>query len=326
MEKLEVANGQKKEVITYNENKFVEVGTKFAQNIYLPKDYDVVGSMKALHLMCISSQSGDLTKICTPVSIEMAIRETLQKGLNPIKKQCFPIKMGDKLVVMPSYQGNQRAVYSSNKEVVKGSIFAQVIYKGDKVQDKIMPDGRRVVVSHTQPPFDERSDEIIGAYATVQLKLNGKVVTDTELMSIKEIKSSWAMSRGNGDVHKRFGGEMAKKTVINRLCKRLYGWTDEEATADLLEGDNNNGTQTYDIQTEDTAEEIVVDDKPQVEVVEEKSESVAEAPAKAEDGSYVISYKEYLKVKDQVEKIAYDKDSKMVTVKDKPADTTEISE
>jgi hypothetical protein len=71
---------------------------------------------------------------------------------------------------------------------------------------------------------------------------------------------------------------------------------------------------------------VIIDDKTQAEAVEEKSEAVAEEPAKAEDGSYVISYKEYLKVKDQVEKIAYDKESKMVTVKDKPTDAVEISE
>ena len=327
MEKLEVQTGQKKEVVAYNESKFVEVGSKFAENIYLPKDYDVVGSMKALHLMCISSQSGDLTKLCSPVSIEMAIRETLQKGLNPIKKQCYPIKMGDKLVVMPSYQGNQRVVYSANKDVIKGSIFAQCVFKGDTIEDKITADGRRVILSHKQPPFAERSDEIIGAYATVQIKLNGKIVTDTELMTMKEIKSSWAMSRGNGDVHKKFPVEMSKRTVINRLCKRLYGWTDEEAEQNISSSGEFEipSDSVYDIDTNETVIEVNEKDVVKVEETNDIPEGanvvdcveIKEVTQKTEAGTYKIDYKVYLDNKDKYEKVEYIESEKKIIVKDK---------
>lgn len=218
------------ELTKYTEQKFLEVAKKFTTGeggIAIAPNYDVNAATKDLFLkvLDVKDKSGrPALDVVTPQSIEKSIRTMIIKGLNPIKNQCYPIVRGNQLQIQAGAFGNKRAMYSSNRDVVKGSMRSQVIYQGDTFEDKIMPDGRRELVKHTQPPFGKRSKEIIGAYAIVTYK-NKK--TDMDVMTIDEIRASWAKSQSGGTVHKEFPHEMAVKTVESRFAKKLYSSTDE---------------------------------------------------------------------------------------------------
>lgn len=310
-------------IATYDDNKFVEIGQAFTQGITLPTNYDVQASMKSLYLMCVSSPQGNLIEKCTPTSIEQSIRQVLLEGLQPHKKQCYPVPMGDKLTILRSYQGAKRVAYN-NGDVVRGSIRSQVIYKNDKFVDRLLNDARRIIVKHEQAPFGERSDEIIGAYATFQKRVGDRIVFDMELMTIKEIQASWAMSRTSGTVHKQFPHEMCCKTVEARACKKLYSWTDEnvrvyEATGSVDVANeygfvdnevwtDNSQPQDIDITEYVENEEIVQD----VEITEAIGEAVNEEDIQElqeEIGEIIIvDSKTYQDNKDKYERV-YKEDS-----------------
>lgn len=220
-----------------NEQKFMEIAQNYVAGptgIAIAPDYDVNAATKDLYLKVLSLQDKagrPALEVVTPQSVELAIRKMINKGLNPIKNQCYPIVYGNNLEVQESYFGKKRAAYTANREIVKGSIRSQAIYEGDVFEDKITADGRRELVKHTQPPFNKRSTNIIGAYAVVTYK-NG--FTDMDVMTMDEIKAAWAKSKTGGATHREFPHEMACKSVEGRLAKKLYNSTDE-ASAEINE-------------------------------------------------------------------------------------------
>lgn len=213
-----------------NHNKFLEAGSKVITNVgyKFPKDYDAMGSVNALYMQMkkVNAFSGKYTA----ASIDKAMKTMLENSWNPSKGQCYLIPYGNEITIQASYFGNQRTVYDVNPLVVRDSIHALPIYSCDEFEDKVYPDGRVEVIKHERPKnFKDRiGAELIGAYAVIRVRDGRKIVIDTEIMDINSIKRSWAMSRSGGNTHEKFGEEMAKKTVINRLCKRYMRASTEE--------------------------------------------------------------------------------------------------
>lgn len=67
--------------------------------------------------------------------------------------------------------------------------------------------------------------KIKGAYAVVQF--NDDTPNYIEIMSMPQIKRSWAKTRTSGSVQKEFPEEMVKRTVINRACKLVINTSDD---------------------------------------------------------------------------------------------------
>ena len=236
------------EIVVYDNKAMCEIAetylTQDAKGIALPKNYDYKNAVSALYLQCVALKAADgspALEVCTPDSIKRTVQDMLTKGLNPSKKQCYPIVYAVKdkdtkeilcyeLQLQSSYFGNQKQAYTNNPDVVKGSIHGQCIYKGDIFEFTIV-DGRKVVTKHEQKFENIKNENIIGAYATVKFK-DGSTMSD--VMTMEEIKRSWAMSRAGGGVHSAFTHEMCIKTVTSRLAKHLNNVTDDEAN---LEGE-----------------------------------------------------------------------------------------
>ena len=107
---------------------------------------------------------------------------------------------------------------------MENGINAQCIYKGDVFKTVIDKYGVKHVVEHEQKFENIKDVNIIGAYAVAKFK-DGSDMAD--VMTIEEIKKSWAMSKNNSTVHANFSHEMACKTVISRLAKQLSNATDD---------------------------------------------------------------------------------------------------
>ncbi len=150
------------QVTIYDNKAMVEIADNYLvtemKGISLPKNYDYKAAVSALYLQCVPLKTADgqnALEVCTPDSIKRTIQEMLTKGLNPSKKQCYPIcyAVKDKetkavlyyeLQLQSSYFGNKKQVYTNNPDVVPGSINAQCIYKGDVFEYEIV-EGRKVV-------------------------------------------------------------------------------------------------------------------------------------------------------------------------------------
>jgi len=239
--------------------------------IAIPTNYDVAGAAAGLflQLQSVKDKNGKFAlEVVTENSLKQAIMYMVTNGLDPRKKQCYPIVYGDTLQMQVGYFGNQKMAQTYN--IALSDFHAQVIYKGDTYVTKIENDGRKVLVKHEQPfGVDRTLENIIGAYSIVLV--NGK--PDLEEMTIGEIKTSWAQSRSGGDVHKKFSGEMAKKTVINRHAKRFINVSDDSA---IMEEEKAITATPLDIDKEIKEEEFFADVETGEIIHEEQAEPIVD--------------------------------------------------
>lgn len=231
----------------------------------MPKDYNYINAIKAAMLMLPEIKGKDgktaLEACKDNNSIQTALFRMAVKGLDATKKQCYLILRGNQLCMEESYFGVclQARRVSSNYEPI-----ANVIYKGDTFKFEVNPEtGRKRIVEHAQSLESIDSGEIVGAYAIVT---NGKGESDVEIMSMAQIRKSWAKSSSTQQlVHKEFPDQMAKRTVIKRAAKLLINSAlgDNIVADDELEDPLDASKQIGDVQTgevvewEEVKEEVV---------------------------------------------------------------------
>jgi len=202
--------------------------------LHFPAFYSPENSMKSAWLILQNTQDRNkrpALEVCTKDSIANALLDMVVQGLNPAKKQGYFIVYGNQLTFQRSYFGTMAVT----KRVAKAkSIDAAVIYEGDSVDYEII-NGRIANLKHKQQFGNIDKEKIIGAYATIVLPEDEVYI---ELMTIAEIRQAWSKaqfwSKGQdkekeGTTHDEFKQEMAKKTVINRACKKFLNSSDDES-------------------------------------------------------------------------------------------------
>lgn len=149
-----------------------------------------------------------------------AVVKLAQDGLLPDGREAALVMFGNKAQAMPMIAGVLKKVRQSG-EVAK--VSAQVVHENDHFKVSY---GFDEDVEHSPPPLDQPRGKAIGAYATAVLKDGSRML---EVMSLEEIEKVRAVSRAakNGP-WVQWWGEMARKTVMRRLSKRLPMSTDLE--------------------------------------------------------------------------------------------------
>lgn len=121
---------------------------------------------------------------------------------------------------MPMIAGVLKKIRQSG-EVAK--VSAQVVYENDLFTVRY---GFDEDVEHSPPPLNQSRGKPIGAYATAVLKDGSRLL---EVMSLEEIEKVRAVSRAKeSGPWVAWWSEMARKTVMRRLAKRLPMSTDLE--------------------------------------------------------------------------------------------------
>ncbi len=196
----------------------------------LPPDYSPENALKSAYIQ-LSDPNNNLLAKCNPSSVAEALLKMVVNGVSPIKNQCYFIPYGDKLDCTISYAGNiAMAKRYGGLKNIKGN----AIYKGDEFFFEVDPTtGRRKITKHSQTLKSIGSEEIIGAYAVVEMN-DGTI--DVEVMDISQIKKAWAQggSKGGSPAHKNFPDQMAIKTVLNRACKLIISSSDDSILYDPL--------------------------------------------------------------------------------------------
>lgn len=149
-----------------------------------------------------------------------AIVRLAQDGLLPDGREAAIVLFGDKAQAMPMIAGVLKKIRQSG-EVKK--ISSQVVYENDHFLVKY---GFEEDVEHSPPGLDKPRGKPIGAYATAVLKDGSQLL---EVMSLEEIEKVRNVSRAkNAGPWVQWWSEMARKTVMRRLSKRLPMSTDLE--------------------------------------------------------------------------------------------------
>ncbi|WP_454844369.1 recombinase RecT [Priestia megaterium] len=248
-----------------------------SNSIRFPANYSPENALKSAWLILQETKTGKKTgyqpvlNYCTKNSIANALLDMVVQGLNPQKKQGYFLSYGQTLVFQRSYFGTMAV--TKNVAGAK-TIDAAVIYEGDTVDYEII-NGRIANLKHKQQ-FGNLDKEILGAYCTITF---GEGEVYIELMTIKEIRTAWSKSQSwnngqeveaKGSVHEEFTQEMAKKTVINRACKKfLNSSNDASVMMQTISHDEDEVQQ----EIEDNANGEVLD-MDYVEVPEEQQQII----------------------------------------------------
>lgn len=161
---------------------------------------------------------------CTRQSLYGALMLAAQDGLLPDGREAAIVKYMNKGVptatYMPMVGGLLKKIRNSGD---LKSIVAEVIYHNDRFERWIDEKGEHM--RHEPMTFGERG-EIIGAYALAMTKDDGVYI---EVMTKDEVEKVRSVSRAkDSGPWTQWWDQMAKKTVIRRLSKRLPMSTDLE--------------------------------------------------------------------------------------------------
>lgn len=279
---------------------------QFQENkeIHFPANYSPENAMKSAWLILQTVKTGKnngykpALEVCTKDSIANSLLDMVVQGLNPAKKQCYFLVYGNQLVCQRSYFGTMAV---TKRVTGAKSIEAAVIYEGDQV-DYEMVNGKITNLVHKQQFGNINKDKILGAYCTIIMADESSY---TELMTIDELRKAWSKAQfwkedqtveQKGTTHEEFRQEMAKKTVINRACKKYLNSSDDgslvfdhinreddlSAEAELQDELNNNANgDIIDVEVEVVEDAKVTTEQEASEAVQEepKQETESDGPA-----------------------------------------------
>jgi recombination protein RecT len=215
----------KKDVVDVVDKKVQEFVSR--GELHLPPNYSVENAMKSAWLILQNTVDKDkrpVLQVCSKDSIANALLDMAVQGLNPAKKQGYFIAYGKQLVFQRSYFGTMAV---TKRVAGAKDIFAEVVYKGDEFEYTIK-NGNKYITKHIQRIENVDPNNIVAAYCTIIFDDDRQF---TDIMTWAEIQKAWSKSKMNpekeGSTHKEFAQEMARKTVINRACKRYLNSSDD---------------------------------------------------------------------------------------------------
>ena len=257
--KNEVAEQGKKNAELVVNNAFidglsVQLQEKTKYGLSFPADYNPTNALMGAYLIMkeTTDKNGKcILESCSQASIANSLMDMATLGLNASKKQGYFIAYGGKCQFQKSYFGN---ITLARRNGLK-TINAEIIYDGDTFKYHI-ENGMKVIDVHEQDFMNIDNDKILGAYAVAVMDDGRKVV---EVMNINQLKKAWNQRMGGlkedaSSTHMKFKDQMAKKTVINRLCK-LIGNTSTDGNISEI-SDRLDEVAEVDMVAEDVSYEI----------------------------------------------------------------------
>lgn len=204
-------------------------------NILLSKNYDLQTAMSNLYLNLIQVTDGKgnlALEVCTKESIQEAVMQCINNGIDVGKKQGYFIPRGNKLTYMNSYFGNVKQARTTSRV----RIFSNVIREGEQAEPEARIDGSLVI--HHKPSIKCLNKKIVAVYAVATDIDTGRVI-NSDVMSMEEIRKSWLKSSNGAKVAREFEHEMARRTVENRLAKHFINKSDDSQKMFITDSNGN---------------------------------------------------------------------------------------
>ena len=204
--------------------------------ITVPEGYNVSNEITMALMMIAQTNDKDGRP-----ALESCSRESIMTQLRLMaQKQCYPIVRKPKLCIDISYFGTISII----KRLMPGyDVRANVIYKDDTYDYIWNEETQCYQVTNIKSSIENRDKPIVGAYGTIFEKATGKVIF-SEVMSWKEILTSWSHAKTD-KVQKEFPQEMAKRTLIQRMCK-LFLNTEKMSNVEGAKAYNEMTSNSYD--------------------------------------------------------------------------------
>lgn len=198
-------------------------------------------------------------------------------GLDFMNKECYQVAYGNSIQFQTSYIGECKFVKKYAIRPIQ-DIYAKVVREGDSFEEKII-DGKPSIEFH---PVSFSNNKIVGAFAVVLYSDGGMEYEVMSTEDINNVRTSYSKA-SNSKAWKNSWDEMAKKTVLRRLCKHIEtDFESVEARNAWEEGsdlDKNiiSKPETGEINENPFAAEIIEDDGTITrEIIEDEVEAVCE--------------------------------------------------
>lgn len=187
------------------------------KNIRVPEGYSVGVEINTALLDI--AQNTALWR-CSKESIMTALRNMVLQGLSAAKKQCYFVPYNGQMQLQRSYFGTISTLKIAFPWL---EVFADVLYEGDGYQLSVDPVYGFKSLTVTASSIDNMDNPIKAAYGyIIDTRANRRVYG--MVMTWKEIQKSWSRAKTK-NVQNEFPQEMAKRTLIQRMCKMYINTT-----------------------------------------------------------------------------------------------------
>lgn len=178
----------------------------------LPKDFNRERFVQ--NCLSVMNEKPELAKI-NKAELVQGLCKAAYLGLDFMSKECYLIPYGNSVQFQTDYKGEKKFVKNYSIRPIQ-EIYAKVVREGDTFKEKIV-DGRPSIDFE---PLPFNGNDIVGAFAVVLYKDGGM---EYEVMTTKDINSvrNNYSKASNSKAWKNSWDEMAKKTVLRRLCKHI---------------------------------------------------------------------------------------------------------
>lgn len=146
--------------------------------------------------------------------IKAGLMRAAYQDLDAMNQEVYLIPYSSTLQFMPSFKGMAKMVRKYSTRKVR-DIYSKCVREGDVFEESIV--NGQPTINFTAKPFN--NGEIIGVFAVCLFEDGGLIY---EAMSKEEVESCRKQSKAkNSPAWTCFWGEMARKTVVRRLCKSI---------------------------------------------------------------------------------------------------------
>lgn len=136
-------------------------------------------------------------------------------GLDFMNRECYLIPYGNSVQFQTDYKGDCKFVKNYAIRPVL-DVFGKVVREGDFFEEAIVDN--KPVINFKPLPFS--NNDIIGAFAIVLYKDGGMEYESMSTADIQSVRNNYSKA-SNSKAWRCSFDEMAKKTVLRRLCKHI---------------------------------------------------------------------------------------------------------
>lgn len=238
----------------------------------LPKDFNQTRFIQ--NCMTVLQDTKGIEKV-KPKSIARTLLKGAFLGLDFMNKECYAIPYGSDLQFQTDYRGEKKLAKKYSVNPIK-DIYAKLVREGEDFVYEV-EDGKQIL-NHRINPFN--NGKVMGVYAIALFEDDSKIIETMSIDEVEEIRNNFSKMK-NGQAWQKSFNEMAKKTVIRRLCKHIELDFDnveqKEAFDDGSDATFNNDTPKVEYVSGEQVEFLLNNNNPQkvMEICERKNYNIS---------------------------------------------------